>query len=56
MNEEIKTNSVSKKKLIAKRDFKINCYPRLVVDIKKGDDLSGIPKDFINGLKIEEVL
>lgn len=44
------------KQLVAKRDFKLNCPPRLVLDIKKGDDLSDIAEEFINNLKTEEVL
>ncbi len=46
----------SKKKLIAKRDFPLNCPPHLVRDIKKGDDLSDIPEIYINNLKTEGVI
>ena len=52
--QEIKV--VSKKKLIAKRNFSLNCPPHLVKDIKKGDDLSGIPEKFLINLKTEEVI
>ena len=43
-------------KLIAKKDFNLNCPPRVVKQIKKGDDLSDIPKDIRGTLKTEGVL
>ena len=44
-----------KKKLIAKKDFKIK-HNEYFFDIKEGDSLNHIPKMFIQNLKTEQVI
>jgi len=40
----------------ALKDFHLNCPPHIVKEIKKGDDLSKVPKSFLSSLRTEGVI
>jgi len=53
--EEFKTGKKAKK-IVALRDFHLFCPPHIDVKIKKGDDLTKIPKMFYKNLVTEKVI